>query len=149
MLKSVAIDKYWGLTDTGAGVIICRTRAPEGTGMVFLPGHALIDGKLVSKPMLEPSDQPGVTMGDRVEALEKALDGKSKTLTEVDDRHKQEIRDLKVHHATILDKLKSQDQASQTEILRLRAELDKMNQGLLQVVSDDRRGILSFLGRRG
>lgn len=57
------------MQDTGAGVILFR----DETGFCYLPGHALIDGKLVSGPMLE-KDAEGVTMGDRLAGLENLLE---------------------------------------------------------------------------
>lgn len=59
--------------DTGAGVVLRSSCKDLPDTLVYLPGHAIIEGKLVSKPMLEPSDQPGVTMGERVEGLNREI----------------------------------------------------------------------------
>lgn len=134
------ISDYHHLLDTGAGVVL-RQSSNHGESMVYLPGHAIIDGKLISKPMLEPSDQPGVTMGERVEALRREVAKLQAEKTET-AKHQQDIIALQ-------EKLLVE---STERFAAMRAEIDAERAANAQhglSIAEEKTGFLSLFGKKG
>lgn len=132
--------------DTGAGVLIRTWTAEYGITTTYLPGHAIIDGKLLSKPLLEPSDQPGVTMGDRVAALEKALEVSKSEGAEYTGRMLKLTAQLEAGHAEELHQRRNLE--GQVKLLeRQLAEAQKALAAAAAAnglsLADDKRGFLS------
>lgn len=132
--------------DTGAGVLLsiwaCRSSVEV---LTYLPGHALIDGKIVSKPQLEPDPENStVTMGDRVTALNKRLAEVSEEKAELAGKLDQSRILAESLQRNLTDLHREATEATKT-IMKLEAKLAAIEaKGGLSVAPETPSGFLSL-----